>query len=55
MGCPIAEIIKVIDIFPRSITEDMNDSLLAQVIEEELLSTLSTFQKSKIPGPDGLL
>jgi len=44
--CPIDEIIKVIDLFPISITVDMNHSLLAQVIEEDFFSTLTTFQKS---------
>jgi hypothetical protein len=54
VGCPIVVIIKVIDLSPRSITEDVNDSLLAQIIEEYFFSTLSDFQKRKNQGLDGL-
>jgi len=47
VGCPIFDIIKVIDIFPTSIIEEMNESLSVEILEGEILSTLSTLQKSK--------
>jgi hypothetical protein len=32
----------------------MNDSLQEEIHEKEVLTILSSFQKGKIPGPDGL-
>jgi hypothetical protein len=54
-GCPISEIIKFINCFPKSFLDDMKESLQAEILEKEILSTLSSFQKYKIPGIDGLM
>jgi hypothetical protein len=50
-GYPIEEILKVIDLFPNKITEEMNKALLEKVSESKILDTLSTFQKYKSLGP----
>ena len=40
--------------FPRMIDEEMNILLKAEVIEEELEKVVYSYQKGKIPGPDGI-
>jgi hypothetical protein len=54
-GCPILEILKVVEIFPRSFTVDMNEYLQAEILEGEVLAIIEAFQKRKIPGPDWLI
>jgi hypothetical protein len=55
VGSSISKIIKVIKLFPRSFYEDMNDSLQDDIFDREILSTMSSFQRSKSSGPDGLI
>ena len=52
-GCHIQAILQFRRLFPRSITEEMNETLMQEVTEEELKYTLTSFQKSKSPGSDG--
>ena len=52
-GCPITEILKVLNLFPRLITEEMQQDLMEEVTEDELSKIISTFQKGKSPGPNG--
>ena len=52
-GCPIAKILEVLDMFPRAITKEMNEELTKDILEEEIKQVLQSFQKGKIPGPDG--
>ena len=52
-GCPIQEILEVLGFFPRMITEEMNEELTKEIYEEEISHILHTFQKGKIPRPDG--
>ena len=52
-GCNIQEILKVINLFPRLIDEEMNNSLGEEVTKEELEKIVYFIQKGKIPGPDG--
>ena len=35
-GCPISEMLEVLDLFPRAITEEMNDKLTKDILEEEI-------------------
>jgi hypothetical protein len=49
----IAEIIHIASYFPRFVDEDENRLLMEEVTEDELKVVLHSFQKSKIPGPDG--
>jgi hypothetical protein len=53
-GCPIKEILEVIDLFPRSIIEDVNESLQEEIMEGKVLATLEEFQKRKSPGLDAI-
>jgi hypothetical protein len=53
-GCPISEILKFIILFHKSMTKEMNVSLLFEILEKEIFDTLSSFQKCKIPRLDGL-
>ena len=53
-GCNIQEILEVINLFPRMIEEEMNTHLKVEVTEEELEKVVYSYQKGKIPGPDGL-
>ena len=52
-GCPIAEILEVLDIFPRAISEEMNEELSKDILEEEIKQVLQYFQKGKSLGPNG--
>ena len=52
-GFPIQEILEVLGFFPRMITEQMNEELTKEISNEEINYTLHSFQKGKIPGPDG--
>jgi len=52
-GSSIAEIIKVARLFPHFVEEDEVGPLMAPVFEKELMEVLHSFQKGKIPGPDG--
>ena len=52
-GCPIQEILEVLGLFPRMITDEMNEYLTKEISEEEIRHTLQTFQKGKSPEPDG--
>jgi hypothetical protein len=52
---PIGEILRVINLFPRAINKYMNMSLQEEIIEKEILATLSSFKKGKILGPDGMI
>jgi hypothetical protein len=54
VGCPIIDILKVINLFPNSILDEMNVSLQVWISKTEIFSTLSSFQKFKILGPNGL-
>ena len=47
-GCPIEEMLEVLDLFPRAITEEMNDELTKDILEEEITQVLHSFQKGKI-------
>jgi hypothetical protein len=50
-GCPIKEILDVLNVFSPVIIEDMNKSLEEEVLEAEVLGALSSMQKGKIrPG-----
>jgi len=40
-GCLITENINVVDIFPRSISEEINESLHEEILKGEIISTLS--------------
>jgi hypothetical protein len=55
LGCPTVEILKVISLFPSHITLELNDELKCEIIENEFFQTLSSFQRCKSPGPDGLM
>jgi hypothetical protein len=51
----IEAILKVASLFPHCfVDQDQNESLMAEVTEEELQRTLHSFQKDKSLGPDGL-
>ena len=50
-GYNIQEILKVLSMFPRLISEEMNNSMLEEVAEEELEKIVYSFQKGKSPGP----
>jgi hypothetical protein len=52
LRCPIMEILKVFKLIPRSFTEEMNESLQAEISEGEVLATLESFHKNKILGLD---
>ena len=52
-GCPISEILEVLNLLPKIITEEMQQDLMEEVIEEDLNKIISTFQKGKSPGPNG--
>ena len=39
--------------FPHFVDEGGNRDLMREVIEEELKKVMGSFQKDKIPGPDG--
>ena len=45
--------LEVLDLFPRSIIEEMNDELTKEILEETITQVLHSFQKGKSPGPDG--
>ena len=49
----ITEIIQVSQFFLERITEEDNSDVMEEVMEEELKVTPHSFQKDKIPGPDG--
>ena len=49
----IAEVIRISQYFPESISEEDNMELMEEVSEEEVKATLHSFQKEKSPGPDG--
>jgi hypothetical protein len=55
VGCPIAEILKVISLFPSFITDDMNTALQDEILEKELLQVLSSFQRCKSSSPDSFI
>ena len=52
-GCPIVEMLEVLDLFPRAITKEMNEDLTKDITEEEIQQVLHSFQNDKSPGPDG--
>ena len=39
--------------FPRFVDEAGSRDLMKEVLEEELKKVMGSFQKDKIPGPDG--
>jgi hypothetical protein len=53
-SCPIAEILKVISLFPSHIFLVMINFFQEEIIEKYFIYTLSSFQKWKRPGPDNL-
>jgi hypothetical protein len=54
-GCPIQKILSVVSKFSSVFIEEMNQSLLEEVSEEELSAALSSMQNRKSPGPDGFI
>ena len=52
-GCPKDDILEVLSLFPRSITNEMNEELTKVIMEEEIQQVLHSFQNRKIPSPDG--
>ena len=52
-GCNILEFLKVLSMFLRLISEEMNNSMSEEVREEELEKIVYFFQKGKSPDPDG--
>jgi hypothetical protein len=50
----IGEIMKIIGLVPRMISEDMNTTLEPEITQEELKSILYSFKRGKSPGLDGL-
>jgi hypothetical protein len=55
IGCSIDEMLKFLQLFPKDFTEEMNDVMEVEIIENELESTLFATWKGKIPGPDGIM
>ena len=49
----IAELIRISQYFPESISEEDNMELMEEVSEEDVKATLHSFQKDKSPRPDG--
>jgi len=49
----IEEVVRLAQMFPGFVNEEDNQKLNAEVSEEELKETLSSFQKDRSPGPDG--
>ena len=49
----IAKIVKIASLFPCFVEEADNRMLMEEVSEEELGTVLHSFQKDKLPGPDG--
>ena len=49
----IEEVIRLSQMFPRFVDEEENGVLMKEVSEEELKEVMGSFQKDKIPGPDG--
>ena len=45
--------LEVLDLFPRVITEEMDDGITKDILEEEITQVLHSFQKGKSPGPNG--
>jgi hypothetical protein len=45
IGCLVSKIIKVINLFHKSMLDDMNELLQEKITEKENISTLSSFQK----------
>ena len=52
-GFIILEILKVINLFPKLITEEMNNFLRKEDTEEEMEKTIYSIHKGKSLGPDG--
>ena len=52
-GCPIVDMLEVLELFPRDIIEEMNKDLTKDITGEEIQQALQSFQKGKSPGPDG--
>jgi hypothetical protein len=51
----IAEVIMQSNYFPSFVNDEDNQALKKEVGKEELYQTLQSFQKGKIPRPNGLL
>lgn len=52
-GTSIAEIVKIVGLFPHFVDDEGNDSLRKEVSALELIVTLQYLQKDKSSGPDG--
>ena len=52
-GFHIQEILRVLSMFPKLISKEMNNTMAQEVTEEELDKIVYSFQKGKSPGPDG--
>ena len=46
-------IVQMALMFPRFVEDEDNRTLMEEVTEEEVKEVLHSFQKDKIPGPDG--
>jgi hypothetical protein len=52
-GCPIQEILSVVSKFPVVFTEEMNQSMEAEISDSEIHDALFSMQNGKSLGPDG--
>ena len=46
-GCLIGEMLEVLDLFPRAITEEMDDGITKDILEEEITQVLHSFSERK--------
>jgi hypothetical protein len=51
----IAKVIRLSNSFPSFVNHEDNMELMKEVGKDELQQTLQSFQRDKIPGPNGLL
>lgn len=54
-GCSIKEILKVLQVFPKVFSDDMNKLLDEEVTKVEVYGPLSSMKKGKSPGPGELV
>jgi hypothetical protein len=53
-GCTIEDILKVVSLYPKVVSNEDNDSLKEEIFVKEILSTLEAFHKGKSLGPNDL-
>jgi hypothetical protein len=49
----IVEVVRMTSLFPSFVNEEENHMLLKEITKDELYLVIHSFQKDKIPGPNG--